>query len=223
MKIDNNLKLQDILKDGFRRKRLLMFRGEEELEFLREWLNSSDEIAVEPEETPPESEFSLKGMVEKCSKCGEVSEKKFGFGDGSNRVMIILNAPRLVDKIEKKLYRNDSIALLKKIVHAIGLDFNKCYVTNLVKCETSDSLMKPSQMVINCLPLAEKEIGFLKPGIVIVMGEMQSLQKIIHKSSGTFWFNIEHPITLIKNPELKKSAWITLKDVIKKSKELGLV
>ena len=62
----------------------------------------------------------------------------------------------------------------------------------------------------------------MKPRIVIVFGDIMPLQKIVKGSVDIFWYNIEHPITLIKNPDLKRPAWSTLKLVMAKMKELNL-
>ena len=164
----------------------------------------------------------LKSLIEKCDLCNDVEERKFGLGSGGNRVMVILNAPRLVDILEKKVHKKESVELLKKILHAGNLAFNECYITNLVKCEIRDSLTKPSQIVKNCETIISKEIDIMKPRIAIVFGDILPLQKIIKETRDIYWYNIDHPITLIKNPELKRPAWNTLKLVMAKMRELNL-
>jgi DNA polymerase len=212
----------------YARGNVIMSRNADEEEILRRWLDSvsSGKPAAAAPETAgakpadANSPAALKELVEKCSLCGNVSERKPAYGDGSNGVMIILHAPRLIGRVEVQLYRKDSVDMLKAMVRAMQLSFPHCYVTNLIKCEAGDMLMKPSQMVSNCLEIIRKELALVKPSIVIVMGEMQPLQKIIHDSRGMFWFTVEHPITMLKNPDLKKSAWATLKNVMDKIREL---
>jgi len=99
--------------------------------------------------------------------------------------------------------------MITKMMKAIHVDVKACYITNMIKCESQREL--PGTMFSHCQSLLAKEVELVKPLIIIVMGEMRPLQKIVKNSSGIQWFNIEHPITLIKNPELKKPAWNTLK------------
>ena len=136
--------------------------------------------------------------------------------------MVILNAPVMMNRIEITLYKSESGGLLRKMIKAIGFELEDCYTTNLIKCESDDALTKPSDMIKNCTLILEKELAFYKPEIVIVMGEILPLQGIVKTSSGITWFNTEHPVALIKNPGLKRSAWETLKEVKKKYRELQI-
>jgi DNA polymerase len=135
-------------------------------------------------------------------------------------VMIILNAPRMANKAELRIHRAESADLLKKMVNAIGLELHQCYVTNLIKCESSDPFIKPSDMLKNCLDILSKEIEMINPRLGIIMGEIIPLQGVIKSVKGISWFNTEHTISLIKNPELKRPAWETLKIVRNKYTEI---
>ncbi len=193
-----------------------MYRGEEELDRLSGWLCRRERSRGE------DRDVDLKKLIESCRTCTGVEERKFGIGTGANRVIIILNSPQLVNVVEKKVLKKDSVDLLKKIIQAAQLSFNDCYITNLVKCEIADPLMKPSQIVKNCENIINREIEIIKPRIAIVFGDIIPLQRIIKESVDVIWFNIEHPITLLKNPDLKRNAWHTLKLIMEKMKELNL-
>ncbi len=202
------------MKSDFLRKRLLLFRGEDELRALYHWASSDEGVSQSIARID-----ALKQLIERCNRCNEVEARKFGYGSGTNRVMIILNTPKLVDALEKSIHKKESVEMLKKILQAASLSFNECYITNLVKCEVRDSLAKPSQIVKNCESIIGKEIEIMNPRIAIVFGDILPLQNIINETRGVHWYHMEHPITLIKNPELKRSAWNTLKLVMAKLKE----
>ncbi|HOT47214.1 MAG TPA: uracil-DNA glycosylase family protein [Spirochaetota bacterium] len=208
--------LSRIVKKSRYRDRTLLYRGEEELDRLSGWVCRAERAVDEVHSD------DLKRLVESCNRCAGVEERKFGIGTGANRVMIILNSPSLVNVVEKKILKKDSVELLKKIIQAAHLSFNECYITNLVKCDISDSLMKPSQIVKNCEDIINREIKIMKPRIAVVFGDIIPLQKTIKDSVDITWFNIEHPITLLKNPDLKRPAWNTLKLIMEKMKELNL-
>ncbi len=147
--------------------------------------------------------------VAQCTKCKDTEKNTIYGGDASSGIMIILHPPSMLSSVEKKVLQPEVDTMLEKMMNAIYVDINTCYVTHMIKCESQHEL--PGTMFSQCQKLLLREIELVKPGIIIVMGEMRPLQRIVKNSSGIQWFNIEHPITLIKNPELKKTAWNTLK------------
>jgi len=207
----------NFLKDRKLMKNTLLYKGGDELNYLLEMLKPKSEESKITTIQDITSDFKLS----ECKACPDIIERKNPFGSGSNGVMILLNAPRMANRIEISIHRAESVDLLKKMVSAIGLEMKECYVTNLIKCETGDALFKPSDMVKNCTKILQREINLIKPGIVIVMGEILPIQAIVNTSKGITWFNTEHTISLIKNPDLKRPAWETLKLVKAKYLELN--
>jgi uracil-DNA glycosylase family 4 len=206
------------LKNNQQKGGIVLYRDNREREILHDWLlrDNSDGDARDRQRT-------LKETIEECARCGDVKERKFGIGTGENQVMVVLNSPKLVNTVEKQLLKEESISLLKKIISAANLDSNQCYITNLQKCELNDPLIQPSQAIKNCEAIFKREMDAVQPRIVIVFGEILPLQKIIKESTGVFWYNIDHPITLIKNPDLKRAAWNTVKTVMKKLSDLEII
>jgi len=196
--------LADFLKNSSG-DNLILFKNQDEREYISKWLKlvKSKDMAI--------ADGDIDSMIDKCTKCRDILSRKKAFGTGSNGLMIILNAPRMLSRLDIKLYKKESASLLKKMLEAIELNMRDCYITNLIKCESSDIMQKPSEMVGNCMSILEKELEKISPRAVLVMGEILSLQDLIHKTEGITWYNTEHAISLIKNPVLKKPAWETLK------------
>jgi uracil-DNA glycosylase family 4 len=191
-----------------------LYKTAEERLFLYGWINKA---AISPPEINDESVIA---SIENCNKCKNVKERKKGFGTGANRFMVLLNAPQMMNRIEMSLHRSESVDLLKKMLKAIGLELAESYTTNLIKCESTDPFTKPSDMLKNCLGILEKEIVFFNPEIILVMGDIIPLQGIVKGSSGITWFNTDHPVSILKNPDLKRPAWETLKLVKNRYAEL---
>lgn len=208
--------LASILKDRHLGGRIVVSRGEGEADLLAGWVCRDRQARSEARDD------DLKALIEECGRCAGVEERKFGIGTGVNRIMLVLNSPQLVNIVEKKVLKKESVELLRKMVQAAGLVFGDCYITNLVKCDVRDPLARPSQLVKNCEPIITREIEIIKPLVIIVFGDIIPLQRTIKESRDIFWYNIEHPITIIKNPDLKRAAWSTLKLVMEKLKELNL-
>ena len=208
--------LINLLKDRRVMKNTLLYKGGDELNYLIELLKPKTEAA----KISIIQDITADFKISECKACPDIIERKNPFGSGSNGMMIILNAPRMANRIEMSIHRAESVELLKKMVSAIGLDMKECYVTNLIKCETGNALFKPSDMVKNCTKILQREVDLIKPRLVIVMGEILPIQSVVNSSKGITWFNTEHTISLIKNPELKRPAWETLKLVKMKYLEL---
>ncbi|MCL2026746.1 MAG: hypothetical protein FWG92_08085 [Leptospirales bacterium] len=215
-----------LAKNSYFDKRLVICRNNDEAVFLNSWISASEK----KQDLPPaggdvmhvKEQADLNLFVRNCSKCGASLEKKTGVGSGKNGVIIILYAPGLVGKMEMQFYKKESADMLKRITAAMNLSFGECYITNMIKCESDDLFMKPSQMLSNCLSVLETELALVKPELALVMGDIRPLQKIVNNSE-IFWFAFEHPISMIKNPDLKRAAWETIKNINLKMKELGIV
>lgn len=198
------------------RRMLLLYRGGEELAFLKKWIQEQADTNTENAVTDsnPEND-SLSDMVKKCVRCGNVENKKPGFGSGENGIMILLNTPAGISRSEREKLNTDSKELLAKMLGAINIDLKKCYITNLIKCEAENSFKRPGLMLKNCELILQREIKEYHPHIVIVMGDDLPVKKMINEKKDINWHRIEHPLILLKKPELKKSAWITLQKIEK--------
>ncbi|MCU0821258.1 MAG: hypothetical protein MUC95_02140 [Spirochaetes bacterium] len=208
--MDLNKDLLRYINNRHYRRRLLLYRGGAELEFLKSWLNrdGSEEESETLQKAGPVEELILG-----CNRCGNIYNKKAGFGSGENGVFILLNRPGAGTSVENDAIKRESIDLLKKMIKAMGLDYNECYITNVIKCESRDAMSRPSLMFGNCENNLICELEEKQPRAVIVMGSILPLKKITADYKNISWYSIEHPVSLVKNPELKRPAW----DVLKKA------
>jgi len=209
-------------------KDILFYRTKEELSYLNEWLSSENlqsknamhlKNAKAYEENTAEysdstDDDSLSDLIKKCKRCGNIEDKKSGFGNGKNGIMIILNNPSDISRVERIKLKDESRDLLKKMISAINVDIRDCYITNLIKCEPENLLNRPGLMFKNCEPILEKEIDEYNPKVVIVMGDDLPVKRTLNQKKEINWFVIDHPLSLIKKSELKKPAWKTLQTVM---------
>ncbi len=188
--------------------RIVRFKNLKEREALVAWLAKSQFS----KSMPVTAHVDLPGKIAECNLCGKGLSKKSGYGTGSNGVMVILNAPRLISPEEKRMLKTKAIDLMKKMLSAIELEAEQCYITNIIKCDP-DVDVRPSAMYKNCAAFLREEFNLIKPHTVIVFGQIIPLKNLIDSEKNVKWFNIEHPVTILKNPELKKGAWNTLKEI----------
>jgi len=198
------------LRDGRRSGRIVICRGEDERVFIKDFISSPGTIGEQgPQCAAGERPARTDGAV--CGKCGNVRDRKKPVGSGENGVVIILNLPSMVSGMERRKYREEATDLMKKMMAAIDIDIQKCYITSLIKCDPAEPTMSPGGMFKNCEPILEREIAHLAPRVVIVMGDMRPLKRIRDRHAAVSWFAVDHPIALINNPDLKRGAWNTLK------------
>ncbi len=191
--------------------KIVRFRNQKERDALLAWLAESQFA----ESTPRPAPLHLSEKIAACDLCGTGLSKKNGYGTGKSGVMVILNAPRLISPEEKRMLKTEAVELMKKMLGAIDLEAEQCYITNIIKCD-QDVAVRPSAMYKNCAAFLRDEFNLIQPHTVIVMGQIIPLKDLINASSEVKWFNTEHPVTMLKNPELKKGAWNTLKEAKKR-------
>lgn len=199
------------IKHATASRKIVRFKNQKERDSLIAWLAQSKFSKSISRSTP----LDLSGKIAECTLCGNGLHKKSGYGNGTNGVMVILNAPRLISPEEKRMLKTEAVDLMKKMLGAIELEAEHCYITNIIKCDP-DVDVPPSAMYKNCESFLHEEFNSIKPHTVIVMGQIIPLKNIISASNNVKWFNIEHPVTILKNPELKKGAWNTLREVKKR-------
>lgn len=211
---------------------ILLYKNNDEYDYLLDWLSREDN--VNQNISLPKPATCSKGSsadvakntatvfdnVSTCTACPGIIERKKSVGDGSSGVMIILNAPIMMSSFEKNELRGESVEILKKIVASMNLPLPTVYITNMIKCESSDPLLKPSTQLQSCLHFLEDEIEQICPSVVIVMGDLTPLRRTRKKFINSSWFEIPHPLTLIKNPPLKREAWNTLQLIMSVLEEL---
>jgi len=194
------------------RNGIIFFRGDEERRSLEAWLagNVESTVTVPDTDSVEVDKDRIREIVASCGRCTGAGEKKVNYGSGSNGVMILLHLPEKITTHEMKAYRSQSNEVLRKMLTAIQLDIDHCYLTNLIKCEAG-ATHQPSRMFAECADILRAEIAEISPGIIIVMGSFGPVAKISKEFPDIKWFNTEHPVTLIKNPDMKRGAWETLK------------
>lgn len=184
--------------------RIILHRKEEERRYLENLLCGAGDAAKKEVDA-----HSPAALIAACKKCPKARRKKPGAGSGENGVLLLLNPPVLIGRMEREQYREQAATMLRKMMEAIDVELGRCYITSMIKCETDEALT-PGAMFQNCEDVLVREIEAYRPRVILVMGEMLPLKRVKDRFGGIAWYGIEHPITLIKNPDLKKAAWRTL-------------
>lgn len=169
----------------------------------------------------PDDLGSLKSNVEHCHLC-ELSKCRknilFGFGNENSKIMFINDEPSAAEDELGFYYAGKSGELLAKMIeNVLNIKKEDVYITNLVKCKSSNTLNKSN--VDSCNDYLLKQIELVNPSLIITLGEKtysylfdnnQNFSLIRGKE--TLFNSIKviptfSPSFLLRNPSSKKDAY----------------
>lgn len=170
----------------------------------------------------PDSLDELKTIVEHCSLCELCKSRKnvlFGVGSISSDIVFILDEPSSFEDEIGSYYVGKTGELLQKMIESVlNISVNEVYLTNIVKCKTSNNVIK-NQEADNCLSYLYKQIDLIKPKLIVLLGD-QSYKYFMNDGDesedirGNFFkyndidvITTYHPNFLLRNPSLKKEAF----------------
>ncbi|MCA1623119.1 MAG: uracil-DNA glycosylase [Acidobacteria bacterium] len=148
----------------------------------------------------------------------------FGTGKKDARVVIVGESPGLPDADSEKPFMGPVGQLLEKILAAIGLKREECYLTNVVKFISQGDELTPDILKF-FTPFLHREILAVHPVVVISLGNtptkaLLSTKKAISQIRGEFFdyngmkliptFN---PAYILRDPSKKREVWEDMKMV----------
>lgn len=112
----------------------------------------------------------LRDQVKKCYKCLAVkdcSQPVFGIGSASADLMIVGNASTKDDDFMDEPFAGRQGDYLKKLLTDSGINLDKCYFTNAVKCMTDKR-----KYLEYCKSWLYEEIKLINPKIILTLGQL---------------------------------------------------
>jgi len=148
----------------------------------------------------------------------------FGTGKLDAKVVIVGESPGLPDADSEKPFMGPVGELLTKILSAIGLRREECYLTNVVKFISQGDEITPD--VLNFFtPFLHREMLAINPKVIISLGNtptkaLLNTKKAISQIRGEFYdykgiklmptFN---PAYILRDPSKKREVWEDMKMV----------
>lgn len=178
-----------------------------------------NQIDIKKDDLPSDIN-ELENYVNHCNIC-ELSKFKsdsiFGLGKINSDIMIIgTNCDFLNENISK---------LLENIIKSVLLiDFNKVYITNILKCNTKINIKSINQSIELCKGYLTKQIELIKPKFIITLGSafnhlLCNEDNISDISGNIYEYNGIKTIPLLdlefiyKNPSYKQDMFNDLKKI----------
>ena len=185
-------------------------------------------VRLAPRPDLPGTLAEVRALVETCRLCPLCETRtKTVFSDGTDkaRLMFVGEAPGRDEDLQGVPFVGRAGQLLTKMIEAIQLKREDVYIANVLKCRPPENRTPLPTEVEKCLPYLEQQIALVKPDLIVALGlsaaqgllgtqaSMGALRGRTFEDKGVPLVATYHPAALLRNPGLKKDAWVDLQRV----------
>lgn len=167
----------------------------------------------------------LRKKYENCKKCklweGRI-KFVYGAGNPDARLMLIGEAPGANENVQGKPFVGRAGQLLTKMLAAINIKREDVFITNVVKCRPPGNRNPMEDEIEACSFYLKEQLEIIKPEYILILGRvaanallklnlpLKTYRQKTYKINNAKVYVTYHPSALLRNPDLKKSAWIDL-------------
>jgi len=182
----------------------------------------------------------LKALMESFEGCSlkfSANSTVFGYGNPQAEVMIIGEAPGADEDRIGEPFVGRSGHLLDKMLSAVGLRREDCYITNVLPWRPPGNRTPTDGEVAVCLPFLKRQIELIKPKIILLLGSSAAKAVLntadsISQLRGRFvdyetdngsvfpTLSSYHPAYLLRTPSQKSKVWADLLRLQRKLAEM---
>jgi DNA polymerase len=160
-----------------------------------------------------------------CGLCSTRTQTVFADGSPTAKLLFVGEAPGRDEDAQGVPFVGRAGQLLNKMIAAIDLKREEVYICNVLKCRPPDNRVPAPDEVERCRPYLEQQIALVKPSVVCALGlsaaqallqtkaTMASMRGKTFAYRGVPLIPTYHPAALLRNPGLKREAWIDLQRV----------
>ncbi|HYD57152.1 MAG TPA: uracil-DNA glycosylase, partial [Burkholderiales bacterium] len=175
------------------------------------------------EPSPPAGWVEIKQAVSGCTQCPlhqSRTQTVFGVGDENADWLLVGEAPGAEEDRLGDPFVGQAGKLLDNMLAAIGLNRREnVYIANVLKCRPPGNRNPEPDEVAKCSPFLLKQIGLIKPKLIVAMGRfaaqtlletdasISSLRGRLHQYAGVPTIVTYHPAYLLRNLPDKAKAW----------------
>ena len=113
-----------------------------------------------------------------CTKCGLASGRTqvvFGMGNPDADLMFVGEGPGAEEDRQGLPFVGRSGKLLDRLMaEEMGLDRDRCYIANVVKCRPPENRDPKPEEVAACRPWLERQIQLIAPKVIVTLGNFSS-------------------------------------------------
>ena len=172
--------------------------------------------------------LALEQIVNGCVRCELHATRKqtvFGVGAANARLMIIGEAPGADEDRVGEPFVGRAGRLLNAMLLAIGLERERVYIANIVKCRPPKNRDPKPEETARCGEYLKRQIELVAPKVILAAGRVAAqnvlgttsaigrLRGQVHRDpvSGTPVVVTYHPAYLLRSPAEKRKSWEDLK------------
>lgn len=168
----------------------------------------------------------LNQYVKNCTKCELYKTRTntvIGDGNINSKIMLIGEGPGYQEDLTGTAFVGPAGQLLDKMLASIGLNREKVYICNIVKCRPPKNRNPKPKEIEACMDYLRMQYLIMKPKAVLLLGSI-ACKNILDKDfsimkehgkerilKDTIFMPTFHPSALLRNEDLKKPAWEDLK------------
>lgn len=165
---------------------------------------------------------SLAKDVAACTQCSLHQTRThtvFSRGNPNSHLMIIGEAPGYYEDQKALPFVGRAGQLLNKMLHTIGLNDEKVYIANVLKCRPPDNRNPKSEELDACSGYLQKQIELVNPKLILALGRFAAtyllnktsplgqMRNQVHQYQGKPVLVSYHPAYLLRNPADKKKTY----------------
>ena len=115
----------------------------------------------------------LNYQIRSCKKCGLHTTRKHalvGEGNINANIMFVALSPGAKENIQNKMFVGPSGKVFNKLLYAAGIDRNKVFMTNLIKCILPGNRKPKADEIESCNQFLQDEIAIIQPKVIVPLG-----------------------------------------------------
>ena len=164
-----------------------------------------------------------------CTKCVlHKTRTKTVPGQGNSKrpeILFIGEAPGADEDEQGLAFVGRAGQLLTKMIAAMGFQRDEVFIANILKCRPPDNRPPTPEEMAVCIPYLKRQIAEIQPKVIVALGATSVLGLLNLTGIGQLrgkWQKFEgmdlmptyHPSYLLRNPIMKKEAWLDLQTVL---------
>lgn len=165
---------------------------------------------------------SWENLYEKCKNCTAcpLSSTRtncvFGTGSKNAYVLFVGEAPGEKEDLSGIPFVGAAGKLLDKFLYAVGIDRERVYIANILKCRPPQNRDPRPEEEDACIDYLREQVKLINPKVIVCLGRISAMKLIkpdfkITKEHGE-WFKkgdylmtaVYHPAALLRDPRKKE-------------------
>jgi len=176
----------------------------------------------------------LTRLLADCRRC-RLSERRnkvvVGEGGARARVLFVGEGPGAEEDRTGRPFVGQAGKILDKMILAVGLDRQRVYIANVVKCRPPGNRDPKDDEIAACSAFLDRQIELIRPELIVALGRfaanrltgtekpLGALRGRWSRYKGVPLIATYHPAYLLRTPADKRKVWDDLKLVLAKLAE----